>query len=189
MQPVGRRGESADMPKKIEDLQATILRQSRDILLRDGYDRLTIRGVAATCGVAVGTVYNYFPSKDMLVASVMLGDWEQALRRMEAGAAGAESVLEGLRAVFDAIAAFAAVYAGAWAQYSARADAAPVTRARHQQLIGQLCAVIEPLTRRFNRLFHPSLPSFLAETLLSSSIGPDARFDELLPILERLLRD
>ena len=32
----------------------------------------TVRSVAAGCGVAVGTVYNYFSSKDMLIAAFML---------------------------------------------------------------------------------------------------------------------
>lgn len=175
------------MPKLIEALRETILQQSRTFLLCDGYDKLTIRSVARACGVAVGTVYNYFPSKDLLVAAVMLEDWMHAINRMEAEAAQTGSALDGLRAVFDAVSAFSATYAGAWAQYSARANATPMIRTRHKQLIGQLCAVISPLLERYNCLFDQSLPSFLAETLLSASIDPEACFDDLVPILKRLL--
>lgn len=177
------------MPKRIEALRQTLLARSRDLLLHDGYDKLTIRAVAAACGVAVGTVYNYFPSKDMLVASVMLEDWLAALKRMEAGAAAAPDVLAGLEAVFDAITAFAATYTGAWAQYGAHAGAVPAYRDRHEQLIGQLQKIIEPLLMRFDRLFDPALPPFLAETLLSASVRPGAQFQRLSPILARLLRD
>ena len=90
--------------------------------------------------------------------------------------------------MFDEIRAFAGLYEGAWAQYSARCDPAPVIRSRHRQLIEQLEAVIRPLAERFGCLFHPSLPGFLAETLLAVSLNPDAGFDGLTPVLERLLR-
>ena len=175
------------MPKRIAALREAMLRVSREMLLRDGYDGLTIRAVAKACGVAVGTVYNYFPSKDMLAASIMLEDWSAALVRMASCAAAAESALEGLRAVFETIRAFATRYAGAWAQYSARYNAEPVIRARHRQLIEQLEAVIRPLAERFGCLFHPSMPGFPAETLLSASINPDAEFQDLTPVLERLV--
>lgn len=176
------------MPKRIAALRENILRVSRETLLGGGFDGLTIRAVARECGVAVGTVYNYFPSKEVLVASIMLEDWIGALERMQERAASAAGAVAGLRAVFDEIRAFAGLYEGAWAQYSARCDPAPVIRSRHRQLIEQLEAVIRPLTERFGCLFHPSLPGFLAETLLAVSLNPDAGFDGLTPVLERLLR-
>ena len=148
------------MPKRIAALRENILRVSRETLLGGGFDGLTIRAVARECGVAVGTVYNYFPSKEVLVASIMLEDWIRALERMQERAASAADAIAGLRAVFDEIRAFAGLYEGAWAQYSARCDPAPVIRSRHRQLIEQLEAVIRPLTERFGCLFHPSLPGF-----------------------------
>lgn len=175
------------MPKRIENLREHLLQHAAQLLREQGYDALAIRRVAAACNVAVGTVYNYFPSKDMLAANVMLRDWMQALDDMRRESGAAESALEGLRAVYAAIAAFAKRYAGAWAQYAARADAAALVQARHQQLLGQLCDIIRPLLERFNCLFHPSLTEFLAQTLLSASLEPGARFDDLSPILQKLL--
>ena len=60
------------MPKIIENLRQTLLSAARTLLLREGYAALTIRRVAAISGIAVGTVYNYFPSKELLAAAVML---------------------------------------------------------------------------------------------------------------------
>lgn len=176
------------MPKVIENLRESLLACARDALLTQGYDHLTIRGVAAACGVAVGTVYNYFPAKDVLVASVMLEDWQRALERMRAGTAAAASALEGLRQVFEAVSAFAGTYSGAWTQYTARMNPAPVLHQRHEQLVEQLNAVLEPLLRRFDCLFDPSLTGFLAETVLSASVGEAARFDDLVPVLHKLLQ-
>ena len=117
------------MPKRIENLREHLLQHAAQLLREQGYDALAIRRVAAACNVAVGTVYNYFPSKDMLAANVMLRDWMQALDDMRRESGAAESALEGLRAVYAAIAAFAKRYAGAWAQYAARADAAALVQA------------------------------------------------------------
>ena len=74
------------MPKVIEELREKILAKTKEVLLQDGYNALTIRGVSAACGIAAGTVYNYFSSKDMMVAAVMLEDWLLALAKMKEAA-------------------------------------------------------------------------------------------------------
>lgn len=68
------------MPKVIENLQERILACARVLLLEQGIDGLNIRAVASACGVAVGTVYNYYGSKDQLIASIMLQNWLQSMR-------------------------------------------------------------------------------------------------------------
>ena len=62
------------MPRGIENLREDLIAQSRVILLTKGYDNMTVRDVANACHVAVGTVYNYFQSKDVLVGYIMLED-------------------------------------------------------------------------------------------------------------------
>lgn len=71
------------MPKVIAQLRGDILSNARQILFSEGYDTFTMRSVTAACHVAVGTVYNYFPSKVMVVAEVILEDWKAALLRMD----------------------------------------------------------------------------------------------------------
>lgn len=46
---------------------------------RDGMASLGIRTVANECGVAVGTIYNYFPDKASLVTEVVGRFWRAAL--------------------------------------------------------------------------------------------------------------
>ena len=57
------------MPKIIENLREQLLEETKKQILDRGYANTTIRSVAKACGVGVGTVYNYFESKEMLVAS------------------------------------------------------------------------------------------------------------------------
>ncbi len=62
------------MPKIIEDVRESALALSRRILLEEGAQALTIRRVAADLGLGTGTIYNYLPSKDVLLAQIMLED-------------------------------------------------------------------------------------------------------------------
>lgn len=48
-----------------------ILEATARILTRDGYDGLTTNSVAETAGVSIGSLYQYFPSKEALVAALL----------------------------------------------------------------------------------------------------------------------
>ena len=41
------------------------------ILMKDGYDRASTNKIALTAGVSIGSLYQYFPSKEALVAAVI----------------------------------------------------------------------------------------------------------------------
>lgn len=48
-----------------------ILKECRKMVMEKGITAINMRSVAAACGVAVGSIYNYFPSKaDLITASV-----------------------------------------------------------------------------------------------------------------------
>lgn len=67
------------MPKIIENLESRLIDAAGSQLARSGYASVTIRSVAQAVGVGVGTVYNYFPSKDALIAGFLLRDWNVRL--------------------------------------------------------------------------------------------------------------
>ena len=53
-----------------------ILAASRKIATEQGLQAINIRAVAQNCGVAVGSVYYYFPSKADLVAATVEDVWK-----------------------------------------------------------------------------------------------------------------
>ena len=69
------------MPKILEHVREQLLTEVRQQIEQHGYAQTTIRSVARACGVGVGTVYNYFPSKDMLIAAAVADDWYASRER------------------------------------------------------------------------------------------------------------
>lgn len=59
------------MPKKILNLKDHILENACSLMTRLGYDQFNIRELATQCGIASGTLYNYFPNKDELLTAII----------------------------------------------------------------------------------------------------------------------
>jgi AcrR family transcriptional regulator len=49
----------------------TLLAATARVLVRDGYDYASTNKIADTAGVSIGSLYQYFPSKEALVAAVI----------------------------------------------------------------------------------------------------------------------
>ncbi len=52
-----------------------ILKASRKLIQQEGWSAVSIRSVAAACGVSVGSIYNYFDSKAALVGATVESVW------------------------------------------------------------------------------------------------------------------
>jgi AcrR family transcriptional regulator len=81
-----------------------IIVAARALASESGLGALQIAPVAERAGIAAGTIYRYFPSKDDLVAAVVSATAEREVAAVRAAAAAAPGALSGLAA---AIAAFA----------------------------------------------------------------------------------
>ena len=54
------------IPKILQNVREQLIDEARRQIAKSGYKKTTIRSVANGCGFGVGTVYNYFPSKEAL---------------------------------------------------------------------------------------------------------------------------
>ena len=90
------------------------------VLRRDGYDRASTNRIAATAGVSVGSLYQYFPNKEALVAALVARhnrellqllrdalrevaslDLASAIRELVRAAGEAHLVVPALHRIFD----------------------------------------------------------------------------------------
>ena len=60
-----------------------ILRASRELIRQRGWSAVSIRSVAAACGVSVGSIYNYFRSKSDLIGATVESLWCEIFQRPE----------------------------------------------------------------------------------------------------------
>lgn len=60
-----------------------LLAATARVLVRDGYDHASTNKIAQTAGVSIGSLYQYFPSKEALVAAVIdrhIGEMREVVR-------------------------------------------------------------------------------------------------------------
>ena len=149
------------MPKIIENLQQRLKDAAREQVREVGYAAMTIRSVATACGVGIGTVYNYYASKDELLAAWMLDDWNECIAAMEAVASGKTTAEAVARAVYDGLVEFAHRHGHIFRDEAAAISFSKSFRIYHGLLRSQLAA---PMRRFFSDDFGAE---FAAESLLT----------------------
>ncbi|MEA5050522.1 MAG: TetR/AcrR family transcriptional regulator [Oscillospiraceae bacterium] len=70
------------MLQKIENGRANLLSRGKKALLQKGYGGVVIAELTAQCGMATGTFYNYFRSKDALIDQIVSDDWAALLKKI-----------------------------------------------------------------------------------------------------------
>src|SRR5262245_48371254 len=88
----------ADRPPAA-DKRTAILRAAIDVFAGRGFFNAQVADVARVAGVAAGTVYLYFRSKDDLLVSIFERSMQEAIAEGRAGAAGIDDPVERLRAI------------------------------------------------------------------------------------------
>jgi len=181
------------MPKIIENIREKLLEEARRQVMQNGYSSMTIRSVAKACGASVGTVYNYFSSKDMLVASFMLEDWKKCLHKIYADCDNeAISMEQLLTCICDVLADFTAKYTVLFQDKSAGASFATDLQGRHRLLRSQISEPILKVLRRKESMCRKSqvslefLSEFLAENVLTWTVAGRNR-EEIVSILLSVL--
>ncbi len=156
------------MPKIIEGLRDNILETAKEMLFTENYRVLSMRSIAKRCGIATGTIYNYFENKEVLIANIMFQDWSEALREMAQEVSVATDIWTGLDGIRVAIENFIHIYEGVWKQAGA-AGSGVLTSERHLMLCKQIATHIENLLCNNGYEEKKDFALFLAENVLSST--------------------
>lgn len=69
--------------KQRQEREALILKAAEEILAEKGYHETSMDEIAARVGVAKGTVYLHFPSKENLVVAIFEHDMQQFLQSLD----------------------------------------------------------------------------------------------------------
>ena len=167
------------MPKIIENLREELLTEAKRQIAERGYSNTTIRSVAAECGIAVGTVYNYFKSKDMLIASFILVDWLECVRSI--ASRPKEDRREYLAFIHLSLCKFQEKYRTLFTDEDAMVAFSSAFNERHGQLRAQLADLIMPIAdERFTA-------EFVAEAMLTWTTG-GRTFEEIYTLLPEKIK-
>lgn len=169
------------MPKIIDDINMRILQEAKKQLLENGFTKMTIRSVAGKCQIAPGTIYNYYSSKEELVAAFMLEDWKELEQKLIKTCACAKGELKKCGILYEGLMEFDEKYRKMYAESTAIQSASTFYPVMHQKLRTQLADILVGASDR-KRVFRDE---FLAESMIAWSCE-NRSFSELEPLLKAI---
>ena len=167
------------MPKIIENLPERLAEEARRQIEESGFASMTIRSVAKSCGVGVGTVYNYYSSKEALVATFMLSDWKACIADIQNCADTAGNAETVLRAVSEKLQLFMKQYDPIFRDEAASGSYTGSTSQYHSVLRDQLASPI----RKF--CTDDFTAQFVAEAMLTWTVAGKP-FPTLFDVVSKL---
>lgn len=174
------------MPKKLYNIREKAIAEARKVLEEQGYEMLAMRHIAKKCEVAVGTIYNYFPSKEYLTGCVALEDWTAVYENMTGAAMGADTIGHGIRDIYELMCAFVMQHRYLTSFNSSDAKTPYDFRERHMVLLKQIEALLEMLQKRFGYSVEASFITFLAESIMNFSVK-EYPYSQIAPAFMKLL--
>lgn len=170
------------MPKIIENVRQQLLDEVGKQISERGYANVTIRSIASSLGLGTGTVYNYFKSKDMLVASYVAENWHDYMNHFKS--LTFNNSKEALKQIYDMLIEFNESQSDLFTDPDAIKRFSSISGKNHPLLRQQIANLILPLCE--NQDNPEFLSSFIAESLLTWTTAKNP-FEELYPILSKLI--
>ena len=87
--------------KQRQERETLILQAAEEVLMERGYHETSIDEIAARVGIAKGTVYLHFPSKEDLVIAIFERDLQQLLQYIDSTMDSTLTAREKIEAIFD----------------------------------------------------------------------------------------
>ena len=178
---------------KKEGLRDALLTSARAIAAREGPDAINIRRLAADAGVATGTVYLYFASKEDVILALTEEYWRQAMMDLNA-ALTAAPFGEQVAQIFGFLRNRTAGKGGEWMKSLGQTEAA--SRERMLTAQGEWVILLAKLIRADSTIrpgvwtdrFTPDrLAEFVMDYLITRLQKKADCIDLILDILERTL--
>ncbi len=166
------------MPKIIRDVEEIILEEAKKELLENGYRDLTIRSLAKRSGIAVGTIYNHFESKNVIVARAIFIDWAKTLEIMSAHAKASDDIIDVCRDIYDEI----DEYNDGLSDYNKN------YAIQHGTFITQIAKVINDTLESLGYNETEFMGVFIAESINNVASHPDYSYDDLEIILKKIFK-
>lgn len=102
------------MSRIIDNPKQLILSKSKEILYSEGYQKLNMRNISKACGIALGTIYNYYPTKKELIMDMMTDYWHQYFYKIIEVSDSDCSFYDKLSIIFNELGVFIKTFKQVW---------------------------------------------------------------------------
>lgn len=109
-----QRFEVCKLSKAIENPKELIMNNAKDIVLKEGYSKLNMRTLAKCCGIALGTIYNYYPTKKDLIVEMMEDYWEKYFLRLNVILESEDNFYVKLTNIYEILSKFITMFKQIW---------------------------------------------------------------------------
>ena len=172
------------MPKIIENAREQLLAEAKKQILERGYTETTIRSVASACGLGIGTVYNYFKSKEMLIAAFVYEDWKKYLSQMQSLPTDDPHALLG--GIYRSLQGFAEDNKRLFSDSDAAKLVSEGSSGRHKMLRDQIASFVLPAIKADQGKDPRFAAEFIAESLICWSME-NADFEAVYGLLKKII--
>ena len=173
------------MPKIIPNARENLISEAKNQIEINGYDSVTIRSIARGCQIGLGTFYNYFKSKDVLIATYLLEEWEERLERIHSQVELDIEPMQLVKTIYDELNGFMKGNMAVFTAESAQKAFSTSMRTYHNMLIEQMSAPLSVVCERHGYENAEFLSQFVAEAILTWTVAKKD-FDEFASIVCKL---
>ena len=173
------------MPKIIENLREKIIQEAKDQITIKGYESVTIRNIAKGCGIGLGTFYNYFKSKDMLIAAFLFEDWKERFDKLTEKHQNESDPMVVVRALYDEVSDFIKIYNAIFTAPSAIKTFSTTAPGYHKFVRNQVAAPIKNSCVLAGLENADFLSLFVAESVITWTVAKKS-YDEIAAIVSKL---
>jgi len=177
------------MPKIIENLKSIILDIASSELKEIGYSKLTIRSIAEKANIGVGTIYNYFPNKMILVANIIAKDWKEFLEEYNSQSKNSNSLEEGINYIYLLIKEFYLKYETIFNEISLDNIGKEEYSLRHKFFISQISDKLKEVFDNYNINIDQNYLILCSDLLISGCIHNDVKKEVLIKAIMKILKE
>lgn len=102
------------LSRVIENPKQLILNKAKEILYNEGYSKLNMRNLSKACDIALGTIYNYYPTKKNLIIEMMTDYWQEFLYSVQKTADSNSDIYVKFNNIFNELKTFVENFRQYW---------------------------------------------------------------------------
>ncbi len=175
------------MPKLLDNMRESLIAETKKVLVSEGFSAVSIRYIAKRCSVATGTIYNYFKSKESLIAACMLEDWGKAEEVISECVNKGSHSKEVMLTAYDCITDFCDRNAHVIRDPEAMKGFGTYFRTYHKVFVGSISKKLDVPLKRDAYHYSETLSVYIAETLIDQAVAGRG-FDDFYEVWGQLIK-